>query len=151
MVRRHAVSLVQVAAVIAVVLVALHYRPGIVFFRRYDSLAFGMTIEDVESHFKRPLDLTLDYRGCTIGYVSRGSMHDTEPTEEGWDPADASIAEIPDFYGNVQFLFDERAKLVAYTWNGEELHIHTVIGDVAGCNLNVLDEDHWAKVLGAHP
>ena len=146
--RKRAISLVLIVCLIGGAWLAWHYRPPAVFWRRYETIEIGMTVGGVESLFRRPFDLTCGYRNCAIGYISRRFWGDQDAAQ--WDSKKPieSIDQIPYFYGNGQFLFNKEGQLVAYTVNGEEVYIHTIIGDIRGSCLSELDEEQWQRIAG---
>ena len=143
-----AICSVLIVCLIGGTWLAVHYRPPAVFYRRYNTIELGVTAEGVESLFRHPFDLTCSYRNCTIGYMSRSSLPNEDPSEWDSNKLIQSIDQIPSFYDNAQFLFNKEGKLIAYTWNGEELDIHTVIGDINGSSLSELDEEQWRRIAG---
>lgn len=146
--RKRAILVILVIVIVGGVCLAWHYRPPAVFYRRYQAIKLDMTSTEVENLFKHSFDLTCTFRECTVGYISRGSLEAHDPAERNSGAPIESVDQIPWFYDNAQFLFDAQGKLVAYTWNGEELHVHTTIGEIEGTSLSQLTEEQWKKITG---
>lgn len=59
---------------------------------------------------------------------------------------------IPDLYDYFQFLVrTSDRRVVAKTWNGETLWVHTLTGDFPGANVRELPEKVWAELAAEAP
>ena len=144
------------AAVLVGAQIALYFAPGRVFLRSYARLAIGQSKQEVVDIFGRTPDYCCSYGESEIDYFFREAYNvfrvDYEPQtkEVGGErvpiPPDempsavARKEEIPYAYGACLTVFDRDGVMRAFTWNGEETHVHTDQGDVEGDHLSILGE-----------
>ena len=147
---KYGVALVLVSAVL-VAAMFWHYWPP-----SKASLELGMTTEKVEADFGRSFAYTLTFRECTIGWMPINPLehflNDLEDVLTGASRIDTeaavdSVDQLPTVYAYLECLFNPEGKLVAYTFSGEEVKIHTVIGALPGQMLCELSEEQWERIV----
>ena len=107
------------------------------FFHHYNRIQPGLTLQGVTDIFGRPPDYSCLIHTGVVAYWSRDRLY-VNPTTL---PKDVSTASnLPYLYSSAQILFDRAGKVAAFTWNGEEIAIHTAEGDFPGSALNKLDD-----------
>lgn len=120
----------------------------------YDSFELGRTADDLIAafgaepvyvhHHEEDWEIWYMYGGFSSApidlAVERARTGYPHPHETG----------IPDMYDYLQFLVrTSDRRIVAKTWNGETLWVHTLVGDFPGANVRELPDSAWADLAAA--
>lgn len=132
---------------LGVVLLARPSAESREFSRSYDELRLGMPQGAVRAGFGAEPDFVCEFGSSSIWYFrsppdmadrvadTRGEL---DPSRHKSGTVYTSLADLPQPYDHVTVAFGPDDKLHAYTWIGEEYHIHTKRGAVGGSDFSEL-------------
>jgi len=116
-----------------------YVSPGNVFYRQYHRLMVGMPEEEVNGTFGRQPDHVCKFRSFRILYFV-GSTPFSDEVPEAAPERVETLEALPYIYGAAQVVVDEQGAVKAFTWQGEDMHVHTAEGSVRGARLDVLGD-----------
>lgn len=112
----------------------------------YRALELGSSIDEVIDLFDRPTDERFSVGAFQVlMYYAKGDPA-AGPRKGKSRPANQlesydDFSEVTHSYATIECLFNDTDKLVAYSWAGEEYHVHTLLGDFAGSTLSGIPAD----------
>lgn len=107
---------------------------------KYESLNIGMARDDVLTLFSSSPRFPIKYKEFEILYISTTSVRSPEGINLDSPKSVSSLSDLPDTYGYIQIAFDQKARLIAYSWIGESYYVFFTGGKVKGSSLSDLPD-----------